>query len=353
MTWSCGIVGLPNAGKSSLFKALTALDVTIESYPFSTIDPNKAIVQIPDPRLSALAQQLGSEIVTPAVIEITDVAGLVKGASRGEGLGNQFLGHLRNADLLIHVVAGFNSMVNGEIDPKSRIEIVNLELGLADIEVLARRKHKTEPKIKSGDKSAQFEFNLLSKLENHLNQGLPLRLLPFSREEKIILEQLSLLTTKEMIYVYNLSENLFSDPDLAVFPEQSRVVPLCARLEAELSDLSAEERTPFLEAYGLSESQTDKLLQECFDLLNLTTFYTVKGKEARAWIVPGSIRAVEAAGRVHTTMERGFINVEVFAWDRLLAESNITRARENGQSRIEGRDYQVKDGDVLFFRFRD
>lgn len=353
MTWSCGIVGLPNAGKSSLFKALTALDVTIESYPFSTIDPNKAIVQIPDPRLSALAKQFGSDVVTPAVIEITDVAGLVKGASRGEGLGNQFLGHLRNVDLLIHVVAGFSSIINGETDPESRIEIVNLELGLADIEVLAKRKQKTEPKLKSGDISAQFEFNLLTRLENHLNQGLPLRLLPYSREEKVILEQLSLLTLKEMIYVYNLAEDLFSDPDLTVFPEQSRVVPLCARLEAELSDLPAEERDPFLEVYGLSKSQTKKLLQECFNLLTLATFYTVKGREARAWVAPSNIRAVEAAGKVHTDMERGFINVEVIAWDRLLAEGSITRARENGLCRIEGRDYQVKDGDVLFFRFRN
>lgn len=353
MAWSCGIVGLPNAGKSSLFKALTTHDVTIESYPFSTIDPNKAIVPMPDQRLSALAELCGSEKTTPAVIEITDVAGLVEGASRGEGLGNQFLGHLRNVDLLIHVVAGFNSLVSDEVDPKSCIEIVNLELVLADMEVLSRRKLKAEPKLKSGDKSAQLELNLISRLENHLNKGLPLRLLHFSEEEKAVLEQLSLLTLKEMIYVYNLAEDHLSAPDLSVFPEQSRVVPLCALLEAELSDLSAEERGPFLEAYGLSESRTDKLLQECFNLLNLASFYTVKGTEARAWVCPANIRAVEAAGKVHTDMERGFINVEVIAWDQLLAEGNITGAREKGLCRTEGRDYQVKDGDVLFFRFRN
>ena len=353
MAWSCGIVGLPNAGKSTLFKALTALDVTIENYPFSTIDPNKAVIPIPDQRLSALAELCTSTKITPAAIEIIDVAGLVEGASRGEGLGNQFLGHLRNVNLLIHVIAGFDRAINNVFDPVTRMEIVNIELSLADLDIVARRQQKVEPKLKSGDKAAHIELVLLSRLDSCLNQGLPLRSLSFSREEELILEQLSLLTYKEMIYVYNLTEDLLLNPDLSVFPENSLVIPICASLEPELVDLPPDEQKQFLEAYGLKESRAEKLLEDCYKHLNLSTFYTVKGNEARSWIVPAGIRAVEAAGKVHTDMERGFINVEVIAWDRLIAEGSLTRTREKGFCRTEGRDYQVKDGDVLFFRFRN
>ncbi len=353
MAWSCGIVGLPNAGKSTLFKALTALDVTIEKYPFSTIDPNKAVVPLPDQRLFDLAKLCHSEKITPATIEITDVAGLVKGASRGEGLGNQFLGHLRNVDLLIHVVAGFEQTPDQEAEtPDSRLEIVNLELCLSDLDLVTRRRQKIEPKLKSGEKTAQFELALISRLDNHLNRGLSLRELQFTHEERLVLDQLALLTLKEMIYVYNLSEELFLNPDTSFFPPQSPVVPICARLEAELIELPEEERVNFLEAYGIQESRTEKLLQECYNHLKLATFYTVKGNEARAWVVPKGIRAVEAAGKVHTDMERGFINVEVVDWNSLLSEGSITRLREKGMSRVEGRDYPVKDGEVLFFRFR-
>ena len=353
MAWSCGIVGLPNAGKSTLFKALTALDVTIENYPFSTIDPNKAIVPIPDHRLNALAETSGSKKVTPATIEIIDVAGLVEGASRGEGLGNQFLGHLRAVDLLIHVLAGFDLSGNESNDPVSRIEIVNLELSLADLDVIMRRRQKTEPKIKSGDPAVRFELDLLSRLENALNRGLPLRSLTFSREEMLVLEQLSLLTLKEMIYVYNLTEDLMANPDLAIFPQESLVVPMCARLEAELIELPAEERNLFLAEYGLQKGCAEQLLEDCYNRLKLGAFYTVKGSEARSWVVPAGIKAVTAAGKVHTDMERGFINVEVIAWDKLIEEGGLSRAREKGLCRTEGRDYQVKDGDVLFFRFRN
>jgi ribosome-binding ATPase len=352
MAWSCGIVGLPNAGKSTLFKALTALDVTIESYPFSTIDPNKAIVPIPDQRLSALAEVSGSTRVTPATIEICDVAGLVKGASRGEGLGNQFLGHLREADLLIHVLAGYDSVTGGEVDLASRVEIVNLELGLADLDIVARRRQKTEVKLKSGDRSAQAEIALLGKLEEHLNSGLALRTLAFSPDEMLLLDQLFLLTLKEMIYVYNLDEKSVHQPDLSLFPAGSRVVPICARLEAELAELRPEERTEFLNLYGLQESKTQYLLEACSDRLGLINFYTVKGSEARAWMVPSGTRALEAAGKVHTDIERGFINAEVITWTDLLTEGSLTRVRDKGLSRTEGRDYKVKDGDVFFFRFR-
>ncbi len=352
MAWSCGIVGLPNAGKSTMFKALTALDVAIENYPFSTIDPNKAVVPLPDQRLSALAEVSNSGKVTPATIEIFDVAGLVKGASRGEGLGNQFLGHLRDVDLLIHVVGGFDLAPGDQETLLMRLETVNLELCLADLEVVTRRRQKVEPKLKSGERSAQRELDALSRMEDHLNQGLFLCYLDFSKEEQAIVDQLSLLTLKEMIYVYNLDEDSFLDPDISFFPPENPVVPASAGLEAELTELQADERETFLEAYGMEESRTEVLLKKCYSHLGLFTFYTVKGDEARAWVVPAGIRAVEAAGKVHTDMERGFINVEVIAWDKLVAEGSLARAREKGLVRVEGRDYQVTDGEVLFFRFR-
>lgn len=352
MAWSCGIVGLPNAGKSTMFKALTALDVTIEKYPFSTIDPNKAVVPLPDPRLTGLAEICQSKKVTPATIEIFDVAGLVKGASRGEGLGNQFLGHLRDVDLLIHVVAGFDLVSGDQETPVSRLETVNLELCLADLEMVARKRQKVEPRLKSGDKNAPQELAVLSRLEEHLNRGAFISKLNLSKDEKLVTEQLALLTLKEMIYVYNLNEESFLNPDTSFFPSGSPVLPICANLEAELTELPEEDRSAFLEAYGIAESRTAQLLRECYSHLELSTFYTVKGDEARAWVVPSGIRAVEAAGKVHTDMASGFINVEVITWEMLLAEGSLPRAREKGLARVEGRDYPVKDGEVLFFRFR-
>ena len=352
MAWSCGIVGLPNAGKSTLFKALTSLDVTIENYPFSTIDPNKAVVPIPDQRLSSLADISGSDKVTPATIEIIDVAGLVKGASRGEGLGNQFLGHLRNVDLLIHVLSGFDLSGNEGDDPLLRIDIVNLELSLADLDVINRRRLKLEPKIKSGNPTIRFELDLLSRLEDSLTRGATLRSYSYTRDEKLVLEPLALLTLKEIIYVYNLSEELLAHPDLSIFPRDCLVVPVCARLEAELVELPLSERKLFLEEYGLHHSRAEQLLEDCYSRLNLSAFYTVKGREARSWVVPDGIRAVEAAGKVHTDMQQGFINVEVITWAKLIETGGLTKAREKGLCRVEGKDYQVKDGDVLFFRFR-
>lgn len=351
MTWSCGIVGLPNAGKSTLFKALTSRSVTIENYPFSTIDPNKAIVTIPDPRLDALAGLCGSEKITPATIEIIDVAGLVKGASSGEGLGNKFLGHLRNVDLLIQVVADYDKAVPPDNDPFLRMEIVNIELGLADLEVISRRKHKLEPKLKSAERSeAQSELELLSRLENQLNHGLPLRDTALSGTERAVLSDLSLLTLKKMIYVINQAEG--STLESLKAPDGSPFFYICAGLEAEMVDIPSNERADFMEIYGLEESRAALLLKECYNLLELAAFYTVKGVESKAWVVPAFIRAVDAAGKVHTDMGKGFINVEVFSWELLVTEGGPSRAREKGLSRVEGRDYKVQDGDVLFFRFR-
>ncbi len=352
MAWSCGIVGLPNAGKSTMFKALTALDVTIENYPFSTIDPNKAVVALPDQRLISLAELSKPQKVTAATIEVIDVAGLVKGASRGEGLGNQFLGHLRDVDLLIHVVAGFDLKVGSQEVLLSRIETVNLELCLADLDMINRRRQKVEPKLKSGDKTAHQELAMLNRMEEHLNQGRFLKGFEMSKSEQGLAEQLALLTLKEMIYVYNLNEDQLLDHDLTLFPSSDPVVSLCANLEAELVELSTEDKLALLEAYGLKESQSKVLLKECYNLLGLSTFYTIKGDEAKAWVVPSGLSAEKAAGKIHTDIERGFIKVEVIAWDILLREGSLGQAREKGLVRVEGRDYPVVDGDVLFFRFR-
>jgi ribosome-binding ATPase len=352
MSWSCGIVGLPNAGKSTLFKALTAHEVTIAGYPFSTVDPNKAIVTLEDQRLINLAEQLKSEVITPATIEIIDVAGLVRGASKGEGLGNQFLGHLRNVDLLIHVVAAYDQNEINDNGPLVRKETINLELSLADLEVISRRKDKVEPKLKSGDQKARLELDLLRRLEDHLNQGLPLTIFPFASEEMYYVEQLSLLTLKKMIYIYNHDENYNGFEYKKYFPEGETALAFCGRLEAELVDLPPAEREAYLKAYGFETSKVKSLLEKCFELLGLITFYTVKGSEARAWIAPADICALSAAGKIHTDMERGFINVEVIPWDLFLKNSSLAEIRNRGLSRIEGKDYPVKDGEVLFFRFR-
>ncbi|MBM4235077.1 MAG: redox-regulated ATPase YchF [Firmicutes bacterium] len=351
MGWSCGLVGLPNAGKSTIFKAITAHDVTIASYPFSTVDPNKAIVSPEDLRLISLAAACGSKKMTPATIEIIDVAGLVKGASRGEGLGNQFLGHLRNVDLLIHVVALFDREQGGFDNQAEKIEIINLELALADLETIRRRREKTEPKLKSGDQGARFELETLVMMERYLNEGMPLRNLTFTPEEKIIVEQLSLLTGKTMLYVYN-HEDDFNDGDPLTFFGDQTYLALCGRLEAELIDLQPGERSQYLEAFGMKESRITMLLQRCFDLLQLLTFYTVKGDEAKAWVVPRGTKVVKAAGKIHTEMEKGFINVEVISWEQLAFTGSLTAVRDRGLSRTEGKDYQVQDGDVLFVRFR-
>ncbi len=357
MSWSCGIVGLPNAGKSTLFKALTAIDVNIDSYPFTTIDPNVAVVSLKDSRLEALAALCSSKKITPPAIRIVDVAGLVKGASRGEGLGNRFLGELRNVDLLIHVVAGFEHPHEAGNDPASRAEVVNLELTLADLETVSRRKEKLQPQLKSGSREAAMEQLFLNRLEEHLQKGLPARLLALDDAGKTFMDQLFLLTSKRVVYVFNGPEDGVSaepPPELLELAraEQGPLVSLSARLEAEIGELPGDEKELFLQEYGLEEPRVEKLLQECRRLLGLIAFYTVKGEEARAWLIPGGTTALEAAGRVHTDMARGFINAEVIAWDRLIEAGGIAAARELGAVRTEGRDYLVADGEVLYFRFR-
>lgn len=352
MGWSCGIVGMPNAGKSTLFKALTGHNVIIESYPFSTIEPNRGIVPIPDQRLLEIAELSNSEKITPATIEIIDVAGLVKGASSGEGLGNQFLGHLRNVDLLIHVVAGYDIHPNDHHEIASRVEIINLELILADLETINRRRAKLDTKLKSLDKQSQVEDQLLKSLEGYLNQGMMLNDVDLTPEERDCQRNLFLLTGKEMVYALNLAEHVSSQLDLSIFPGDGLVIPVYARLEADIVDLPLDEQQIFLQEYGLDQKDTGILLTDCYNRLRLLTFYTIKGVEARAWVAVSGISALEAAGKIHTDMERGFINVEVVARDNLITAGSFSQAREKGLSRVEGRSYQVLDGDVLLFRFR-
>ncbi len=352
MSWSCGIVGLPNAGKSSLFKALTALDVTIENYPFSTIDPNKAIVPIPDDRLLELSSICQSVKTTHATIEVIDVAGLVAGASRGEGLGNQFLGQLRSADLLIHVVSNYDSADGGREEAMSQMAVVNLELSLADIDTVSKRMQKLEPRLKSGDKKSAIEASFLSRLKESLSKGIAVRALGLSFEEEEIVAELFLLTAKEMIYVFNAAEDLISDLPVEGVIEGCPLLYLSARLEAEIVELENDEKQDYMNAFNLQESRVARLLAACYKHLNLLTFYTVKGEEARAWVIPSGTSAVNAAGKVHTDMQVGFINAEVISFDQLSEAGNFARAREKGLLRTEGRNYNVCDGDILLFRFR-
>lgn len=355
MAWSCGIVGLPNAGKSTLFKALTGMDVVIERYPFSTIDPNVAVVPLRDRRLESLAVRLSSDTITPAVMHVVDVAGLVKGASRGEGLGNQFLGELRLVDVLIHVVAG-HGFAGDNTDPALCAATVNTELLLADLETVSRRRERIMPKLRSGDRDAGLEVEFLDRLETQLNEARPARIIEYKAEERLMMDRLFLLTAKKMVYLYNSSE----DAPGAIHPalvnlareEQCPILSLCARLEAEIVELPENERMSFLEEYGIREPQTEALIGQCYRELDLITFFTVKGDEAKAWIAPAGINAVEAAGKVHSDMARGFINAEVVFWERLLEAGSLAASREKGTTGIEGRDYAVKDGDVLYFKFR-
>lgn len=357
MSWSCGIVGLPNAGKSTLFKALTTVDAAIDSYPFTTIDPNIAVVSLHDPRLDTLAALCSSKKATPPVIRIVDVAGLVKGASRGEGLGNRFLGELRGVDMLIHVVAGFEPFDGKAGDPAFRASVVNLELALADLETLARRKEKIHPQLKSGAPEAAAEMLLLERLEEHMQRGLPARLLDINDAEKAMLDELFLLTSKKMLYVFNERENGGPLPPPVKLAEMARaekspLISICARLEAEIGELPQGEKKLFLEEYNLEESQVQGLLDGCRSLLDLIAFYTVKGEESRAWLLPRGSTALEAAFKVHTDMGRGFIKASVIPWERFVELGGIAAARDQGALRTEGRDYALADGDVLYFHFR-
>jgi len=361
-----GIVGLPNVGKSTLFNAVTrSHKAPAENYPFCTIEPNFGVVSVPEPRLEQIAKVAKVSTLIPAAIEFVDIAGLVKGASHGEGLGNQFLSHIREVDAIVHVVRCFEDPdivhVTGGIDPVRDIEIVTTELVLADLEALRRRREKISKEIKGGEKHAVAENHVLDKLEAHLNAGQPANTAGLFKEEHELLLHCPLLTDKPTIFAANVKEDqlagVASDPHAAKVRDYARThhacetVVVCAQLESDLGDLSPAEAKQYLTELGVKETGADALIHATYQLRGLRTFFTFNEKEVRAWTVPAGTGAARAAGRIHTDFERGFIKAETVNWEDLVKAGSVGHARETGHYRIEGRDYVVKDGDVLLFKF--
>jgi GTP-binding protein YchF len=361
MGLKCGIVGLPNVGKSTLFNALTRASIPAENYPFCTIDPNVGVVEVPDPRLAQLAAIVKPQKVVPAIVEFVDIAGLVAGASRGEGLGNQFLAHIRETDAIAHVVRCFENEnvahVTGKVDPVADVETINTELALADLATVGRALARYQKPANAGDKEARAQVAVLERLEAHLNQGLPARTLDLTLEEQERVKPLCLLTLKPVLYVANVDEEGFGDNPLLqrlkayAAKEEAPVVPLCAALEAQIADLPEEDKKLFLADLGLAEPGLNRLIRSAYALLGLQTFFTAGPKEVRAWTIRRGDTAPRAAGVIHTDFERGFIRAEVISFADFIACGGEQGAKEAGKLRLEGKDYVVQEGDVIHFRF--